>query len=225
MKRMLLLKLIRWDLWISPEHSLKDGITEVRLLATALSALGLSISRDRDSTDSLGNCTSVWLTSWWRNLLVSDHFTQALLRRHVLQLPAHLYDHLLDLLQYFHVCLATGMPKPYVVLQFWSHKSWTEGKNPFPWPTGCTVANPALFITRTSCWLTYNLWTLLCLQSSLLANECRAWVYSLLAEGFLFCCFYLSAEFLETYVRTFLQTWGLPKEQPCPPDCWSFHWV
>lgn len=135
MKRMLLLMLIRWDLWISPEHSLKDGITEVMLLVTALSSLGLSISRDRDSTDSLGNCTSVWLTSRWRNLFISDHFTQDLLRCHVLQLPTHLYDHLLDLLQYFHVCLALGMPELYVVLQLWSHKSWIEGKNPFPWPT------------------------------------------------------------------------------------------
>lgn len=166
MERMILLILIRRDLWRSPEHSLKERITEVRLLVTALSSLGLSISGDRDSTDSLGNCTSVWLTSWWRNLLISDHLTQTLFRCHVLQLPTHLHDCLLDLLWHFHVCLALGMPKLDIILQLWTHKSWTEGSNPFPWPPGCTVANTVLFITRTRCLLTYNLWILLCLQSS-----------------------------------------------------------
>lgn len=71
----------------------------------------------------------------------------------------------------------------------------------------------------------FNLRTLLFLQSSSLASGCSAWGYSLLAAGFLFCHWFIAAELLEAPVRPFLQPWGLPKKQPCPPVYRSLPWA
>lgn len=189
----------------------------------------LSMSRDEDSTACLGNCAGVWLTSWW-NFLIPNQFSWALLVCHVLQLPTHLGDHLLDLLQYFNVCLAQEMPKLDIALQVQSHRCQIEGSHLFPWPASCTVAKTALSMLgclhHKGKLLTHvQLVNFAFLQSTYLASGCPAWGYSLLAVGFLLCHCFTAAELLEAPVTPFLQPWGLPKEQPFPQGYWSVPWT